>query len=159
MRAVIAILGASRTADVAAAVARRMTGPTVVVPYDALLNRWVAKPGDGEAEVALAAQQAKLLVAGYVKAGYHTLIEGTFVRSGRREDGAVEAILRLMQTVPDVETLSVLVSGGDESPVAEAYRSQPATDLTCDLHSVSVDQAAEAVWEALPVESFDRGGH
>ena len=104
MTIVLALVGAEAEA-VGAEVTRRLTGPAVVIPYDAMLTEWpVSQPDDSEALAALTGQQAKLLCAGYVKAGYHVMLAGSFARTPLEgpDDTQIDAILRLMSMVPGV---------------------------------------------------------
>ena len=103
MTVVLALVGAEAEA-VGAEVARRLTGQAVVIPYDTMLTAWPVGPSDGEALAALTGQQAKLLCAGYVKAGYHVVLAGTFAREplAAPDDASIEAILRLLSMVPGV---------------------------------------------------------
>ena len=140
MTAVVTLEGAPgrpwTLAEVAAGVARRLTGPVVVLPFDALRREWLAKPRGGDADAAVAAQQLKLLAAGYVKAGYHLVVQGL------SEDGARDDLLRLMRMVPSVSALSVSV-GGDGAGV----------DLPLAA-SGDAEALAQTVWEALPPEAL-----
>ncbi len=104
MTIVLALVGADAEA-VGAEVARRLSGPAVVIPYDAMLTEWpVSPPDDRESLAALTGQQAKLLCAGYVKVGYHVMLAGSFARAPLKEpdDTQIDAILRLMSMVPGV---------------------------------------------------------
>lgn len=104
MTVVVALIGVEAGA-VGAAVARRLDGPAIVIPYDSMLTEWpVAPPDDEEALAALTGQQAKLLCAGYVKAGYHVMLAGSFSRASLEapDDAQIDAILRLMSMVPGV---------------------------------------------------------
>lgn len=104
MTVVLALVGVEAEA-VGAEVAPRLAGPAVVIPYDSMLTEWpVGPPGDGKALAALTGQQAKLLCAGYVKAGYHVMLAGHFSRAPLEapDDAQIDAILRLMSMVPGV---------------------------------------------------------
>ena len=136
MTAVITLQGADATPEAAAAVAQRLTGPCVVLPFDALRRDWIAKPGADDATVA--AQQLKLLSAGYVKAGYHVVVHGEALAEGQTRDD----MLRLMRMVPGVYALSVAVG---LSAVREV-------DLLLSAGQ-SLSEIAQAVWEALPVDA------
>ncbi len=131
MTAVVAIVGPEDTSALASAVARQLSGPTVVLPYDDLLNRWIVRPGDSETMLSVTGKQVKLLVAGYVRAGFHVVIHGSLARDGRRDEGAIEETLTLMRTVRGVQTLGVGLHGvgqagipleGSAGPVGEIAR-------------------------------------
>ena len=129
---------------IAAAIAQRLPGPCVVVPFDTMRRDWIAKPHDAETDARVAAQQLKLLCAGYVKAGYHVVVHGDALAGGDAREG----LLRLMRMVPGVYALTVgvgLESGADmggDVPVELALSGRQ-----------SVDAIAQAVWEALPLEA------
>ena len=103
MTTVITLHAAERGAPIAAAIAERLAGPSVVVPFAALSGEWVAAPLGGGRDTAVASQQLKLLTAGYVKAGYHVVVHGEALRDG----GAGDDLLRLIRMVPGVRALSV----------------------------------------------------
>ena len=119
-------------------------GPCVVVPFDTMRRDWIAKPHDAETDARVAAQQLKLLCAGYVKAGYHVVVHGDALAGGDAREG----LLRLMRMVPGVYALAVgvgLESGADmggDVPVELALSGRQ-----------SVDAIAQAVWEALLLEA------
>ena len=146
MRAVVAIRGANQTEAVARTLAQQLEGPSILIPYDTLLNDWIIAPGDSEAVRTVTAQQVKLLTAGYVRAGYHVIIHGSFTRDGLRDDVAVDEILRLLRTVPDVRTVSAALRGDAGTG---AIAAPPSGDVSCDLDAISVDQAATIIREAL----------
>ena len=145
MTAVIAIQGIE-SADLARAVAQQLTGPTVVLPYFALRRDWIVKPAGDETDAATARQQTKLLVAGYVRAGYHVVL----AIGPESESPAIDEILGLMRTVRNVHTLRVVaVSASDPDASTDA------ADLICDLRTLRPHDAARRVWEALPPEGID----
>jgi hypothetical protein len=126
-------------AEAASAVAQRLIGPCVVLPYAALRREWIAKPHDADIDATVAAQQLKLLTAGYVKAGYHVVLHGEL-------DESRETLLRLMRMVPNVSALAVGVGPG----VA-------AVDLSLNK-GLGAAAIAEAVWAALPSDALTPGG-
>jgi hypothetical protein len=106
MTVVLALVGMEAEA-VGAEVGRRLRGPTVVIPYDSMLIEWpITPPEDWETLAALTGQQAKLLCAGYVKAGYHVMLVGNFSREPLEgpNDAQINSILRLMSMVPGVHS-------------------------------------------------------
>ena len=142
MTAVIAIQG-MEAADLSRAVAQQLTGPTVVLPYSALRRDWIVKPAGDETDVASARQQTKLLVAGYVRAGYHVVLA-----VGPESEGtAIDEILGLIRTVRNVHTLCIAVvsASGPDAATNSA-------DLICELRTLRPHEAARRVWEALPPE-------
>ncbi len=141
MTAVITVQARAGGDAIAAGIARRLTGPCVVVPFDAMRRDWIAKPQGAETDARVAAQQLKLLTAGYVKAGYHVVIHGDELAAGdTRED-----LLRLIRMVPGVAALSVGVGVGAPVDLALSER-QP------------VDAITQAVWEALPPDALTGAG-
>ena len=146
MTAVVVICSGGDAEDFARAVARRLPGPAVQIPFDAFVRDWPVTAPAAEALATVSAQQAKLLVAGYVRAGFHVVLHGSFVVGDRRIDAA-EEIVRLMATVPQVRTLRVYAV---PTPAGEAsFLSSPPHDLRCDLQAISLDDAAEQVHRAL----------
>ena len=133
--------GSGTGATLAAAIAKRLTGPGVVVPFDAMRRDWIAKPHDAETDARVAAQQLKLLSAGYVKAGYHVVVHGDTLDDADARDG----LLRLIRMVPGVYALAVGIGTG--VPVDLALSAQQ-----------PVEAIAQAVWEALPPDAA-AGGH
>ncbi|MCY3920181.1 MAG: hypothetical protein OXG38_10320 [Chloroflexi bacterium] len=109
MTTVITLHAAEQGAAMAAAIAARLPGPSVVLPFAALHGEWIAEPLGGERDAAIASQQLKLLTAGYVKAGYHVVVHGEALH----ETGAGDDLLRLIRMVPGVRALSVGV--GDDA--------------------------------------------
>ncbi|PZC49914.1 MAG: hypothetical protein DK306_000337 [Chloroflexi bacterium] len=146
MTAFITLQGAEATPEAAAAVAQRLTGPCVVLPFDALRRDWIAKPGADDATVA--AQQLKLLGAGYVKAGYHVVVHGEALAEGQ----AGNDVLRLMRMVPGVYALSVAVGLGTDGLGADGLEAGREVDLRLPAGQ-SLSEIAQAVWEALPVDA------
>ena len=136
MTVVVTLQAAQDGATIAAAVARRLTGPAVVVPFDTIRREWIAKPQEAETDARIAAQQLKLITAGYVKAGYHVVVHGHELGSGETR----ENLLRLVRMVPGATALAVGV--GVEVPV----------ELTLGLQE-SPESVAQAVWEALPLDA------
>ena len=109
MKTVITLHATEQGAEIAAAIAAGLPGPSVVLPFAALHGEWVAEPlGEGR-DAAVASQQLKLLTAGYVKAGYHVVVHGEALH----KDGAGDDLLRLIRMVPGVRALSVGV--GDDA--------------------------------------------
>jgi hypothetical protein len=139
--------GKDAGATIAAAIAQRLTGPCVVVPFEALHRDWVAKPHRAEIDVRVAAQQLKLLSAGYVKAGYHVVVHGEALASGDARDG----LLRLIRMVPGVYALAVGVGVGVGVDVAVAV------ELALSAEQ-PIDAIAQAVWEALPPDAVSGRG-
>lgn len=135
MSVVVTVQGAEAGGCVGA-IAQRLTGPCVVLPFDALRREWIAKPGGEAHDAAVAAQQLKLLVAGYVKAGYHVVAHGDALDDGEARDD----VLRLMRMVPGVATLAAGI--GATAPVDLA--------LAAGQTPVAV---AEAIWRALPPDA------
>ena len=89
MTALVAILAREDATEVAAGVARRLSGQAVVIPYDVLLQGWPVKPGDPKELDLLTAKQVKLLTAGYVRAGFHVVLHGSFGEAGRRSEEGI----------------------------------------------------------------------
>ncbi len=94
---------AAQGALIAAAIAARLPGPGVVLPFAALAGEWIAEPLGGGRDADVASRQLKLLAAGYVKAGYHVVVHGEALRAA----GAGDDLLRLIRMVPGVRALSV----------------------------------------------------
>ena len=140
MRAVITLHAADGGADIARtigrAIAGRLPGPSVVVPFGALSGEWIATPQGGETDVVVASRQLKLLTSGYVKAGYHVVVYGEALRDG----GAGDDLLRLVRMIPGVSALSVAV--GIEAMDAAADVALPA--------GATAESVVAAVWAALP---------
>lgn len=136
MTVVITLQAAQDGPAIAASVAQRLTGPAVVVPFDSIRREWIAKPQEAATDARVAAQQLKLLAAGYLKAGYHVVVHGHDLGSGEtRED-----LLRLVRMVPGAYALAVGV--GVEVPV----------ELALGLQE-SPESVAQAVWETLPPDA------
>ena len=140
MRAVITLHaadgGAAIGGTIGRAIAGRLPGPSVVVPFGALSGEWIATPQGGEADAVVASRQLKLLTSGYVKAGYHVVVYGEALRDG----GAGDDLLRLVRMIPGVSALSVAV--GIEAMDAAADVALPA--------DATPESVAAAVWAALP---------
>ena len=137
MTAVITVQAPAGGEAIAAGIARRLTGPCVVVPFDSVRRDWIAKPQGAETDARVAAQQLKLITAGYVKAGYHVVVHGDELAAGDTRDD----LLRLIRMVPGVYALSVGVGAGVPVDLALSER-QP------------VEAIAQAVWEALPPDAL-----
>ncbi|MXY79176.1 MAG: hypothetical protein F4Y94_05715 [Chloroflexi bacterium] len=103
MTTVITLHAAEQGASIARAVAARLPGPSVMLPFAALHGEWIAEPLGGERDAPVASQQLKLLTAGYVKAGYHVVVHGEALHA----TGAGDDLLRLIRMVPSVRALSV----------------------------------------------------
>ena len=153
MTALVAILASEDAAEVAAGVARRLSGQAVVIPYDVLLQGWPVKPGDREELDLLTAKQVKLLTAGYVRAGFHVVLHGSFGEAGRGSEEGINTLLGLMRTVPGVHTLLVEARGAP----GDGATAHPGADLTIELRERPADDAAAAIIEALPLEAIDAG--
>ena len=136
MTAVITLRAADGAGAIAAAIAARLPGPSVVVPFRALAGEWIATPRGGETDAVVASRQLKLLTSGYVKAGYHVVVHGEALRDG----GAGDDLLRLARMIPGVSALSVGV--GVEATDAGADIALPA--------GATPESIAAAVWAALP---------
>ena len=145
MTALITIAGGSHRAraatEVAGAVAARLTGASVVVPYDAMLREWIRDAKDDEAVQALTAQQVKLLVAGYIRAGFHVVIHGGFALRERGNTATLDDMLRLMRTIPDVQVVRASVAGASATSTV---------DVPLDLEHHTVRASATAICESLP---------
>ncbi len=153
MRAIVIIQSPGETDGLARAVAGRLSGAAVQIPFDQLLRDWiVTAPSDAESVPHTTAMQAKLLVAGYVKARYHVVLHGSFRLFSPRDDEAVSAIVRLMNAVPGVSALRVYVPTSTQEPAA-AYGPPPPHDLHCDLERLGTERAAAEIVAALPVEA------
>lgn len=136
MTTVITLHAAEQGASIAAAIAARLPGPSVVLPFAALHGEWVKEPLGGERDAAIASQQLKLLTAGYVKAGYHVVVHGEALR----ETGASEDLLRLMRMVPGVRALSVGVGADAAADAADVDLALPA-DGTAESVAAAVAAA------------------
>ena len=138
MRAVITLHaadgGAAIGGTIGRAIAGRLPGPSVVVPFGALSGEWIATPQGGEVDAVVASRQLKLLTSGYVKAGYHVVVYGEALRDG----GAGDDLLRLVRMIPGVSALSV--------GVGIAAMDAPDVALPAGATPESV---AAAVWAAL----------
>ena len=138
MRAVITLQAADAEAGIGRtigrAIAGRLPGPSVVVPFGALSGEWIATPQGGEADAVVASRQLKLLTSGYVKAGYHVVVHGEALRAG----GAGDDLLRLVRMIPGVSALSVAV-GVDAGAGLDVALPAGATP----------ESIAAAVWAAL----------
>ncbi len=139
MTAVVAIVGPEDTSALASTVARQLSGPTVVLPYDDLLNGWIVKPSDSETMLSVTGKQVKLLVAGYVRAGFQVVIHGSMARDGRRDEGAIEETLTLMRTVQGVQTLGVGLHGVGQAGIPLEGSAGP------------VGEIARRIFEAIPL--------
>ena len=139
MRAVITLHaadgGAAIGGTIGRAIAARLPGPSVAVPFAALSGEWIATPQGGDVDAVVASRQLKLLTSGYVKAGYHVVVYGEALRDG----GAGDDLLRLVRMIPGVSALSVGVgvdAGGDVDVALSA--------------GATPESVAAAVWAALP---------
>ena len=141
MRAVITLRAADGAGAIAAVIAARLPGPSVVVPFGALSGEWIATPRGGEEDAVVASRQLKLLTSGYVKAGYHVVVYGEALRDG----GAGDDLLRLVRMIPGVSALSVgvgvdagagfdlaLPAGATAESAAEAVRAALTERLESD---------------------------
>ena len=139
MRAVITLQAADAEAGIGRtigrAIAGRLPGPSVVVPFGALSGKWIATPQGGETDAVVASRQLKLLTSGYVKAGYHVVVYGEALRAS----GAGDDLLRLVRMIPGVSALSVGV--GVEAMDAGTDVALPA--------GATPESVAAAVWAAL----------
>lgn len=148
MSAVIALCaapdGAAQAAGLAAAVAQRLTGPVVVIPYDTVQSEWPRNAPDPAALASVTAQQIKLLCAGYVRAGYHIVLYGVALS----DDGAaLDTLLRLMATIPGVHPHRADVGG--------LVRADPNADLGAIAPSADLGAIADALLEQLPPGARD----
>ena len=155
MTAVVIITGAAGTAPVTRALARRLTGPVVQIPFDALTRDWPLQPADPALIAETAAAQAKLLTAGYVRAGFHVLLHGSFVTDGSRDDRAPTAIRGLMRTVPGVRALWVGLTPRRPRPAGAPAAPPTDTNLHCDLRDLTPAAAADRIALALASEAHD----
>ena len=145
MTALITIAGGSNRAsaatEVADAVAERLTGASVVVPYDTMLREWLRDSRDDGAVQSLTAQQVKLLVAGYIRAGLHVVIHGSFALRDRGNTATLDDMLRLMRTIPDVHVVRASAAGASATSTV---------DVPLDLEHHTVRASATAICELLP---------
>ena len=138
---VVSEIAADQAAEVADAVAARLAGASVVVPYDTMLREWIRNAEGEEAAQVLTAQQVKLLVAGYIRAGYHVVIHGSFARGDHANTAPLDDMLRLMRTVPDVHVVRAAATGAAATATV---------DVPLDLEHHTVRACATAICEPLP---------
>lgn len=130
---------------VARMLAARLDGKSVVIAVDDLLENWIVNhDADAPREESVAYRQLRLLVSGYLRAGYHTIVEGRWLTldgaSHRHYDHELVAIRNLMSTIPNVRALAFTLAAslaevrsrrGDGLSVSEvhaAYASHPFRD-------------------------------
>lgn len=116
----VVIYGAplSGKSSVAWQLARSMPGKAAVVSVDQLLDGSIAQPSnDAMAELEMAHTQLRLLVANYMKNGYHVVVEGPFYhdRGGElhRFEQDVDQLVSLMRQMTQKALLVRLTAGGD----------------------------------------------
>jgi predicted kinase len=161
----------SGKSTVARDLAARLGGKAAVVHVEDLLTRWiVGHDADSTAEEAMVYRQVRLLVAGYLREGYHTVVEGLFASTlgpvVRSYDGELRALRNLMATVPGVRasvfTLTAPLdelqrrAGGDPASseriakLFELYAGSRMVDATeIDTAGVPVEDVAGRILEHI----------
>ena len=99
--------------------ARTIGGKAAIVSTDALLHEAiVAHDRDARAELEMVYTQARLLVANYLKNGYHTVLEGAFVNEHEGvlhlHEQEIDQTLGLMRNLAR-STLIVRLTAGAET--------------------------------------------
>ena len=163
----------SGKSSVAWQLARSMPGKSAVVSVDQLLDGSIARPaGDAAAELAMAHIQVRLLVANYMKNGYHVVVEGPFYheRGGElhRFEQDIDQLVSLMRQMTQ-KALMVRLTASEavlSSRASDAGRNQelPARidalykqrsgprALTFDTGVTGIDEIADAIRERLLAE-------
>ncbi len=130
---------------VARLLAARLDGKSAVIAVDDLLHNWIVNHDpDASREEALGYRQLRLLVSGYLRAGYHLVVEGRWLTldgaTHRHYDHELVAIRNLMSTIPNVRALAFTLTAsladvqsraGDNLSLAEihaAYAAHPFRD-------------------------------
>jgi chloramphenicol 3-O-phosphotransferase len=173
----VVIYGAplSGKSSLAWALAKAMPGKTAVVSIDQLIGGAIARPSaDAAEELDMVHIQARLLVANYMKNGYHVVVEGPFYyereQTLHRYEQDIEQLISLMRQMTQ-KALTVQLSvapevlaqraqqagrdGGASSRIGELYRARYGSRaLSFDTGTTGVREIADAIRERLLAEDF-----
>jgi chloramphenicol 3-O-phosphotransferase len=161
--------------SVAWQLARTLPGKTAVVSVDQLTGGAIAQPsGDVASELDMVHTQVRLLVANYMKNGYHVVVEGPFYyeRDGtmHRYDQDIDQLVSLMRQMTQKALLVQLTAGdallrerasaaGRDATAAERiaalYKQRYGSRaLSFDTGTADVDEIADSIRERLLAEDF-----
>jgi chloramphenicol 3-O-phosphotransferase len=154
--------------SVAWRLARMLAGKSAVVSFDGLLGGSIANRGQDEvAELQMVHTQARLLVANYMKNGYHVVVEGSFFYEVngemQRYEQEIDQLVALMRQMTERALLVHLTAPPQiiearakatwrEDELAEAlqiaglYKERLGTTaLTLDSGAAGIDELARAI--------------
>jgi tRNA uridine 5-carbamoylmethylation protein Kti12 len=163
--------------SVAWRLAKSLPGKSAVVSFDGLTNgSIVIHDEDDLAELEMAHTQSRLLVANYMKNGYHVVVEGPFYyeRGGtiQRFEQDIDQLVALMRnmtrkalvvhlTASPEQLEAIAKSNWRESELAEAgavsslYKQRFGNGaMTLDSGAMDIDGLADAIRERLLAEDF-----
>lgn len=161
--------------SVAAELACSLPGKSAIVSIDHLVNDAIARPAESTAdELEMVYVQARLLVANYMKNGYHVVVEGPFYheRGGglHRFEPDIDQLVSLMRQMTQ-KALTVHLTASDAALEARAraggrdagaalridtlYRQHYGSRaLTFDTSTDTASDIAGAIREKLLAEEF-----
>jgi chloramphenicol 3-O-phosphotransferase len=161
--------------SVAWQLARTLPGKTAVVSVDQLTGGAIAQPsGDVASELDMVHTQVRLLVANYMKNGYHVVVEGPFYyeREGalHRYDQDIDQLVSLMRQMTQKALLVHLTAGdavlaaravaagrdaGVTGRIAAQYKQRYGSrSLSFDTEAAAAGEIADAIRERLLAEDF-----
>jgi adenylate kinase family enzyme len=127
----------SGKSTIATELGRSLAGKAAVVSMDHLLNEAIVQPDSNQAaEIDLVHQQLRLLVANYLKFGYHCIVEGTFVyqRGGSLAnfESQIDQLLALMRMMT-LRKMIVRMKASEEDLARRAKQAGREQDLALSL--------------------------
>ena len=147
----------SANKDVGRQLARTLPGASAVLSVDAFVDGAIVQPSDdATAELDMAHTQVRLLVANYMRNGYHVVVEGAFYyrRDGRlhRYEQDIDQLVALMRNMTR-KALTVRLGPPAAGDGIEYRPRYGANAMTIDDPG-SAEDVAEAIRLKLLAEEF-----
>jgi len=152
----VVIYGTSTSGrDAAWQLARSLPGKSAVLSLDRLLEGAIARPDDDAlAELDMAHTQLRLLVANYMRNGYHVVVEGAFYhqRDGEtfRYEQDIDQLVALMRNMTR-KALMVHIRSSEGGEGFEYRQRYGANAMSLDA-ATGVEAVAEAIRAKLEAE-------